>query len=181
MLIHEYILMKKEEKMRKLLIIATVFAIGLNLYAQGPRGKDFGFGIMLGEPTGLTGKFWTNNENAFAISLGSSYFGGLRITGDYLWHLNVFNSSIIKLYTGPGVALGFGDGNDWIYEKDKGNDKFFYRDDDDFGLAARGVFGLNIIPRRTPLEIFVEVGVLVGLMPNFGTAGEAAIGIRFYP
>jgi hypothetical protein len=48
-------------------------------------------------------------------------------------------------------------------------------------LAARGVFGVNVIPQNTPIEIFLEVGLLVGLTPSFGSAGDVAIGIRYYP
>ncbi len=46
-----------------------------NVYAQSPQNKTFGFGIMLGDPTGGTVKIWTQPANAFVIDLGSSYFG----------------------------------------------------------------------------------------------------------
>ena len=42
------------------------------------------------------------------------------------------------------------------------------------------MFGLNIIPKRTPLEFFLEVGPLIGLYP-FGVAVDIAAGVRFYP
>src|ERR1051325_3668846 len=54
--------------------------------AQGPQGKDFGFGLILGEPLGGTVKFWTSAENAIVGDIGASYFGSPRIQGDYLWH-----------------------------------------------------------------------------------------------
>jgi hypothetical protein len=43
------------------------------------------------------------------------------------------------------------------------------------------MFGLNVIPRRTPLEFFLEVGPLIGITPAFGVAVDWAIGVRFYP
>jgi hypothetical protein len=148
-------------------------------YAQGPYQKKFGFGIILGEPTGLTGKYWINFQNAFEFNIGTSYFGRPRIDFNYLWHFNAFRSSIVKLYAGPGAVLGFGEGNGYWYEW-RGN-RFFYRTGNEIGLAVAGLFGLNIIPRETPLEIFLEGGILVGLAPGFGSGGDLAIGLRFYP
>ena len=148
-------------------------------FAQGPRGRTFGFGIILGDPTGGTIKFWFNNENALAASIGGSYFGAPRIGADYLWHFDAFNSAIVKMYAGPGVAIGVGEGNGYWYKHDEG--KFFFRRTGETGIAIRGIFGINIIPRRTPIEIFLEVGPLIGITPAFGTAIDVGIGIRFYP
>jgi hypothetical protein len=150
-----------------------------NIFAQGPRGNDFGFGIILGDPTGLTAKIWVNNENAVALSVGDSYFGKLRISGDYLWHFNAFKSRVVTLYAGPGAVIGIGESGGWIY-KDK-HDRYWYRKDDDLGVGVRGIFGLNVIPKNTPLEFFLEIGALVGVIPNFGSSVEGAIGVRFYP
>jgi len=103
----------------------------------------------------------------------------LRLTGDYLWHFNAFNSQVVSLYAGPGVVLGFGSSGGWFYNN-HGN-YFYVRSDNKPGFGVRGLFGLNIIPRRTPLEIFGELGVLVGIIPGFGSNLDAAIGVRFYP
>ncbi|MFA5511580.1 MAG: hypothetical protein WC313_03940 [Candidatus Kapaibacterium sp.] len=166
--------------MKKIIIICffAMFA-SLSLMAQGPRNKDFGFGIILGDPTGLTGKFWIDRENAVALSLGNSYFGALRISGDYLWHFDAFKSKVVSLYAGPGVVVGIGESGGWIYKK-KG-DYYYVRKDSEIGVGVRGIFGLNIIPKNTPLEFFLEIGALVGVIPNFGSSAEGAIGIRFYP
>ncbi len=157
-----------------LLMLATV-----SLSAQGPQNRDFGFGIVLGEPSGGTVKFWLNKQNAIAASIGASYFGSPRLGGDYLWHFNAFNSPVVTMYAGPGVALGFGRGKGFWYKE--GKDRFFVREGSDVGFAIRGIFGVNIIPRNTPLEIFLELGPLVGVTPDFGSAFDAAIGVRFYP
>jgi hypothetical protein len=167
--------------MKKLLLSLFVFA-GVILapsYAQSPEGKNFGFGVMVGDPTGLTVKFWTQRTNALVIDVGGSYFGSPRIGLDYLWHFNAFNSNVAKLYAGFGGALGIGEGKGFYYANDNG--RFYFRSDNGLGLGVRGVFGVNFIPRTTPLEFFLEVGVLVGLTPNFGSALDTGLGIRFYP
>jgi hypothetical protein len=73
------------DKIRYLLSALLVTLISTSvLYSYSPQGKDFGFGIMLGDPTGLTAKMWTQKDNAFAFNLGNSYLGNLRIGADYL-------------------------------------------------------------------------------------------------
>jgi hypothetical protein len=158
------------------IFLLTLFLGVTPIKAQySPGGKNFGFGIILGDPTGGTAKLWLNRENALAFSLGTSFFGNPRIGVDYLWHFNAFKTDIVNLYAGPGGAIGIGEGNGFWY---KGR---FVRTKNEVGLGGRGVFGLNVIPRRTPLEIFIELGVLIGFVPDFGSAADAAIGVRFYP
>jgi hypothetical protein len=147
-------------------------------YAQSPESKNFGFGLILGDPTGLTLKFWTQRNNAFVIDVGASYFGSPRIGVDYLWHFDAFRSNIAKLYAGFGGVIGIGQSNGFYYTKHNG---FYYRSDNGLGLGVRGVFGVNVIPRSSPLELFFEVGLLVGLSPSFGSAGDVGLGIRYYP
>ncbi|MDR3666663.1 MAG: hypothetical protein P4L35_07470 [Ignavibacteriaceae bacterium] len=149
-----------------------------NSYAQSPGSKNFGFGIILGDPTGVTLKFWTQRENALVFDIGSSYFGSPRLDIDYLWHFDAFRSNIAKLYAGFGGVLGIGEGKGFYYTEHHG---FYFRSDNGDGLGVRGVFGVNVIPRNSPLEFFLEVGLLVGLTPDFGEAGDVGIGMRFYP
>ena len=165
--------------MKNLLLILFVYTFSSFSFAQSPQGKNFGFGIMVGDPTGLTVKFWTQRTNALVIDVGSSYFGSPRIGVDYLWHFDAFRTNIAKLYAGVGGALGIGEGRGLYYTNDNG--RFFFRSDNGLGLGARGVLGVNIVPQTTPLEFFLEVGVLVGLTPSFGSAVDAGLGIRFYP
>jgi hypothetical protein len=143
--------------------------------AQGPNGKDVGFGLILGDPTGGTVKFWTTSTNAFAFDLGASHFGPTRINAAYLWHIDAFHSSIVKMYAAPGVALALGGrSGHYIHHWE------FDGPDEGIGVGVRAMFGLNIIPARTPLEFFVEIGPLIGISPQ-GSAFDAGLGIRFYP
>jgi hypothetical protein len=165
--------------MRKIFLAAAsllILTTSQTLFAQAPQGKDWGFGIMVGDPAGITVKYWTKSENAFVFDLASSYFGSPRFSADYLWHFDAFHSRIAKLYAGPGAALGFGKGHSFYYS----DDGTLVRDNN-AGLGVRGVFGVSIVPRDTPLDIFFEVGLLIGIAPDFGSAVDASLGIRFYP
>jgi hypothetical protein len=145
-------------------------------YAQySPQGKEFGFGFILGDPTGGSAKLWLTRDNALAFNIGKSYFGSPRIGVDYLWHFNAFDSDIANLYAGPGGVLGFGEGRGFWYRNK------FVRRGGEAGLGGRAMFGVNVVPRRTPLEIFLEFGVLIAFIPDFGSTADAAIGVRFYP
>ncbi len=165
--------------MRRILVVLFILltVISCNSFGQSPQGKKIGFGIMAGDPTGLTLKIWSGYTNAWVIDVGSSYFGSPRVNVDYLWHFNAFDSRVAELYAGPGGVIGFGTGHGFYYS---GDDGFYYRKTG-AGLGVRGVFGVNIVPERTPLEIFFEAGVLIGLSPDFGSAVDAALGLRFYP
>ena len=165
--------------MKHALMFAFVLFFAVNLYSQGPGGKSFGFGLILGEPVGATIKYWTDKDNAFVGDIGgNSYYGSLRVSGDYLWHFNAFNSQIVNMYAGPGVVLGLGDsfGGGWWY---KGRKWEYTRGS--AAIGVRGIFGINIIPRRTPLEIFLEVGPLISISPGVFSTLDAAVGVRFYP
>ena len=148
--------------------------------AQGPNGKAFGFGLIIGDPTGVSIKYYTNNENAFDAYIGTSYFGRLRFGADYLWHFDTFNSRVVKMYAGVGLALGVGNGHGIWYKEDR-NKFYYWQDESTLGFGARALLGLSITPKRTPLEIFFEICPLMGISPNFGINMDAAIGIRFYP
>ena len=168
--------------MKKMNIIKYVVLLLISVsavYSQGPMGRNFGFGIMFGDPTGATLKYWTSRENALVFDVGNSYFGNVRFNVDYLWHFDAFRSNVVKLYAGPGGVIGVGEGRSYWYGHD--HEDFYYREGGGAGIGVRGVFGVNIIPRRTPLEIFLEVGVLLGISPAFGTGVDTGLGIRFYP
>jgi hypothetical protein len=144
---------------RIIVIAATLlFLLFTPLYAQGPEGKDFGFGIIVGDPFGATAKYWTTSNQAVVGAIGASHFGDPRLNIDYIWHFDAFNSDLVKLYAGPGMPIGF-----------------------DNRVGARVIMGGNLIPRRTPLEIFLEMGPLFGFTPHSSTSFDVAAGLRFYP
>lgn len=168
------------------LMLILVAGLSLPAMAQGPKGKSFGVGFSVGDPTAVSFRFWTSRDNSWDLAVGASYLGNPHVHGDYLWHFNdAFNSRIVSLYAGVGAALGFGDKRDgWVLVRYKKKDKdYWYYGDraDDLVVAAKGTFGLNFIPRNTPLDIFLELNPIIGISPGFGFDIMPALGIRFYP
>ncbi len=155
-----------------ILLCSSYFA-----FASGPHGKNFGFGLVVGEPLGATGKFWNSSTTAFAVGIGGSYYGSVRLGLDYLWHFNAFNSSQVNLYAGPGIVFGFGGLHDgWWYAHHK-----WVRASGDVGVGIRGVMGVNFIPRNTSVELFIEAGPLINISPGTFNAFDFAAGVRYYP
>ena len=174
--------LKKQSFLLKTITILAVLALSLvashPAHAQGGvEGKTFGFGLILGDPLGATIKIWTNPENAFTADIGGDYFGGPRIDADYLWHFDAFKSRVVKMYAGPGLAIGFGQPRYYFFH----NHDELVATDSRVAIGARVMFGLNIIPPRTPLEIFLGLGPLISFTPDSYVALDAAIGVRFYP
>lgn len=165
--------------MKSLLLLLTALTCLSTTHAQGPRGNDFGFGFILGEPTGATIKYWINKENALDAAIGGGQYGSIRIHADYLWHFDAFRSDVVKLYIGPGLGIGFGEG--WGIFYHKGRAYWYDRNDGDAAIFGRMAFGANIIPRRSPIEIFVEIAPVIGFVPAVGVGIDAAVGLRFYP
>ncbi len=157
------------------LLLIVMFVSTLKSFS--PMGRDFGLGLMIGEPTGLTAKIWTHQSTAFALSIGNSYMGNLRIGADYLWHFNAFNSNVINMYVGPGIAIGIGESGGWWYKNDN---KYWYKQNDEIGVGLRGLLGFNIVPRNTPLEFFGELGLMFGFVPASQSKLEGAVGFRYY-
>lgn len=157
-------------------IIITVVVFATTVFAQ--RRPDWGIGISLGDPTGFTAKYNVNQVNAWNFNIGSSYFGEVRLGADYLWHFDPFNSQYVAMHAGFGAVLGFGDSKSVIFNKH--DDDFFVRDNE-VGVGVRGLVGIDFYPSSSPFEIFLELGPLIGFVPNTGSALDAAIGFRFYP
>jgi hypothetical protein len=163
--------------MKKYLLFGMALIIAIQ-FAKPIAAQDhgFGLGIILGEPTGVSAKYWTSKNNAFDFGLGVGiggdrikykgyYDNGNRIHFhmDYLWHsLNVISSTQrFPLYYGIGGRYNSGGGYDG-------------------SLGIRGVLGIVWLPQSTPIDVFVEVVPVFQVTPLTGLGIEAALGARYY-
>ncbi len=138
---------------------------------------NFGLGVIIGEPTGLSAKLWTSKVNAFDFGLGWS-FGGDRVGNhegdyngetrfhvhmDYLWHaFEVIHScERFPLYYGFGGRINSGGG----YST---------------SVAIRGVFGIAWMPHETPVYVFLELVPSLQVAPSTGFGIDAGLGARYY-
>ncbi len=145
------------------LIIAFLFLFVTLLPAQE---KGIGVGLMIGEPTGLSGKYWVSQTNAFDAGVAYSFFSahkGLMFHVDYLTHLQkiYFNGLAFLPYYGFGGKFGIA------------NDK-------KSSFAARGVVGIAFLVKEKPIDIFLEVAPAFDLLPATGISVGAALGARYF-
>jgi len=148
--------------LNKVLLICTLLIILTG--TSNAQQTGFGLGLIIGEPTGLSGKYWINPwtaiDGAFAWSIDKK--SGVHLHSDYLWH-DYRIISVIKgklpIYYGVGARIVFAT-------------------DNIFGV--RGVAGLNYIFDVTPLDIFIELVPILDIAPKVGFDLNGAIGIRYY-
>ena len=140
------------------------------------NNHNFRSGVILGDPTGLTAKLWTDDDHAFdfgfAWAKGNRYYNGenhdwehhtsIYANVDYLWHFrDVFNDANVPLYIGVGWQLR---------TNQNANAQF----------GVRIPFGIAYEFPRAPIEIFAEIAPAVILVPSSEFDTNGGIGARFY-
>ena len=147
-------------------VILLVFVMLSGHAVAGDKG--FGLGVILGEPLGLSGKFWLTETIAIDGAAAWSFAGdeGVQLHSDVLYHkFDLFNVKEGKLpiYFGVGARI-----------------KFVVDDDDDNIFGIRVPVGINYIFAKAPLDIFFELVPVLDLSPNTKFRFNGAVGIRYF-
>ena len=129
------------------------------------QSSGLGLGLILGEPTGISMKYWTGRTTAIdgAVAWSIGKYSGTHLHGDYLWHIfNLINIRRGKLpfYYGVGARLGLGGKENRV--------------------GIRGVAGLAYLLADLPLDVFLEIAPVFDLSPKTDLDLNAAIGIRYF-
>lgn len=150
--------------MNKLLMLLIIFFVIVSNITSA-QSNSFGIGLIVGQPTGLSAKYWTTGSTAFDFGLGYAFEKNSRmhLHFDYLFHTkNIFNTSEnIALYYGPGARLRMVENGD-------------------SRLGLRFDVGLVWIPRNAPIDVFFEVAPLLDIMPATDFSMNGGAGVRFY-
>ncbi len=149
----------------KITLIKSIFIVLLISTISSAQSNGFGLGIIVGQPTGISAKYWTSSSTAFDFGLGYSFENNSRmhIHADYLFHSkDLFNTSEnIALYYGPGARLKL---------VDKGDSRLGFRFD----------VGLVWVPRNSPVDVFLEIAPLLDIIPETKFSVNGGIGVRYY-
>jgi hypothetical protein len=171
--------------MRFVLALAAAIAVAAPAHADnadsvhGADKGNFGVGIILGEPTGITGKLYLKDDVAVQGAVGSAFIGGgLQLHADYVFHPYILQSRpsyVLPFYVGPGVRL---------IDYTSGRNDSSGASTSAFALGARGVAGLLFDFQNVPLDAFIEVaGVLEYEFRSgagFALRLNAGAGVRYY-
>lgn len=157
-------------KLKLLVLGFLIFGISM---AQAARRGDQGVGVMMGNPSGFSYKFWLDEkigiDGAAGIDQGefdlhatflihnfdsarqwaktSSFFRGLTEDGDLPWY------------------FGFGP-------------RILFEDKSEFGI--RFPVGFSFLPHNTPWEGFAEFAPVWRITPDVGVDADFAVGVRYY-
>lgn len=117
---------------------------------------------MIGEPTGLSLKYWNGSNNAYDIGLAWSLQGNdaISIHGDYLFH------SWLKVNEGK-LAIHYGVGARAILANDS-------------AIGLRIPVGINYLLETAPLGFFLEIAPIIDIIPSTDANGSGGIGVRYY-
>ena len=159
-----------------------LIAVALAAQALAPSAsaaqsdRDFGLGLIIGDPTGLSMKGFLSEDTAIDGAVGVELIGGdaLHVHADFLWQFDIkqWESAALDLYLGVGPTLGFHDG--------KGRDRGDHDDDGHLHLGARGPFGLAVMFNPARFDVFLEVAAKLHLIDKVRFGLDAAIGGRYW-
>lgn len=159
--------------------IVITFGLALGALSTQAQKSGFGLGIMLGDPTGLSGKAWISSDRAIDFGLAWGVWGRyLHLHGDYLLHKqNLFevSSGSFALQYGPGVRIrSWRDGRYW--HRGRWNDY----DGSRTSIGIRFPVGLTYAFEGAPVDAFIELAPTLDLAPGTYFDLDAAIGARFW-
>jgi hypothetical protein len=147
---------------RKLLLAgATVFLAVTLSHAQEHR---LGAGVMIGEPTGPSVKYFLNEHSAIAGGIGWSFAGDndFHMHADYLWHNYEVLAGLVDrlpLYYGIGARVKF---------------------EEHARVGVRGPVGVSYRLENIPVDVFGEAGPVLDFTSGVRVGFTAAVGARFW-
>jgi hypothetical protein len=143
--------------------------------------KTFGLGIMLGAPSGLSGKYFLGPDTAIDFGVGIIRYrpydrgrdGNVHIHADFLLHpvsLASVEPFELPLYFGLGARV-------WDFDDDENND-------DGFAIGVRAPVGIAFDFNNVPLDVFVELALVLDFFVSYrdqlGIDFNGAVGVRYY-
>ncbi|MFZ8833939.1 MAG: hypothetical protein ACO2O5_07040 [Candidatus Caldipriscus sp.] len=140
-----------------------MLALTLLSALTGTPSSGISIGIVIGDPTGLSLKFWGIGQNsALQVNIGGGGFvapADLAVSGSLLFHALLTRETPINGYLGVGAFAGINQGR-------RGDGAVF-------GILVP--LGLEFILSEVPLDLFIEVPPVIG----FTTKGDVRAGLTF--
>ncbi len=153
--------MKHGDHLKNKMLFAFVCLVALAAPVRAQKAGNFGAGVVIGAPTGATGKLWINDTQA--LDMGLAWNSQLTVYGDYLWHgWNILPQPAkgkLPLYFGVGAQV---------------------RTFDDSEFSVRTVAGIAYWLPNNPVEIFAELVPLFHLTRHTGAGIDGSVGVRYY-
>jgi len=158
--------MMKKNFMARFITVIAAAALFTSYALPVAYGRDgLGVGVIAGEPTGVSVKYWVDRNDAvdaaFAWSLADN--SPFQFHADYLIHSNT-NSTETK-----GSLL-------WYY----GIGGRVKNISNETHLGARVPVGVSYLVSSSPVDIFAEVAPVLDVKPTVNFNWNGSIGVRYY-
>ncbi len=163
--------------MSRLIPLALIALLTFPIIAHAGE-KSLGVGLIVGEPTGATVKYWVSRSSALVVS-GAYSFGGadeLRIQADYVLHNYKLLRELVPRSARSRFYAYYGIGARMRID-DISEGKVF---DEDVDLGIRFPLGLGYRFREAPLEVFGEFVPVLDVSPSSELLWRSAFGVRYY-
>ncbi len=149
---------------RRVLRGMILFFMLATAMAKEPTFHRFGAGIIIGEPTGISLKYWQSPGQALAAAAAWSFQGkaAVHFHADYLFHRDVtrdVRQGRLASYFGMGLRTKFREG---------------------MLLGIRIPLGINYQFPTAPLEFFIEFVPIMELIPATELNINGGFGLRYY-
>ena len=157
--------------MRKLIAMTiTVFILSSGIAFSdnvGGRG-NFGLGLAVGDPSGLSAKYMFSGKTGFSTTVGWKTSGDTEINASFDLLFHKYNSVKIRgtvspVYGGTGLRL-----------KNRGNEEGVDE------LAIRIPIGIELFFRELSVGAFAELVPTLKVKPDTKTTLQLAFGIRYF-
>lgn len=155
-------------KNKLLLLLAVLFIV------PAASAKDFGLGIILFGPTGISTNYFLDSDNSIDGALSWSLNDGdqnIYLHSTYLWH----KPRLLRL---DKVALDvyFGGGGRLIsWDDPPGEER-----DPETHFGVRGVAGIGHTFKNPCIELFGEISMTMDVIPETDADLDLGLGARFY-
>jgi len=128
------------------------------------QGNGLGLGLMIGEPTGISCKGWVTRSGAIQLGIGYPSLSsrwGTALSAEYLWHSHIFRSrESFPLFYGLGGIFGVSSGANL--------------------MGARGVLGIAWWPRRSSIDLFLQMAPTIYFEPVSQFEFDFGFGVRYF-
>lgn len=151
--------------MTRRLLLCAALALGLLVpaTASAAKGRPFGLGIQLGEPTGLSAKLYL--DQPFALQMGLGFVDdfdnedGLYAHLDFIWHPAIITRQ-------PAFTMPFYFGVGGRFLRHHYNFRLDRNDyvDSDTHFGVRVPIGILMDFNRVPIDVFFELALVIDLI-----------------
>ncbi len=146
-----------------IIVLTGIIVMFVSLSGHAQQRGTFGLGFIIGNPTGISMKFWTKETDAVEVAVGWKK-KETELHADYLWHnFDLFSvkNGRFPVFYGLGIEAKLKEGQD--------NE-----------IGIRAIVGLEYLFDAVPLDFFLQMAPVLQLTPESKVKGEAALGFRFF-